>query len=904
MDASRHLRASGRAALLAACCALALGALPAPAHGASFARWSSYVPPPVKACPAAANATREPIGMWGCAGEAWRAGGPLSDWSFAGYGAGLEAIPDAPVAVDVRRDFEAAGDGVTDDTAAVLAALKATQAGGGVIFFPPGRYLLHNQLNISSNQVLRGAGRDATTLLFNTSLQQLYGWGPRWRAGQEASPYTWSGALISTQREKRMFNPSTLELGKVTRPAARGDRRLYVGNFTGSARAAAAAFKAGQWVSLGMFETPEADMARAFCNNRTDVGDRLGPDFGNRQMFSHMSRVTAVGPDWIELERPLHVDVALAFKPTLYRSFNFKVTGVGVEDLTVEFPWTPYLGHHEEPGYNAIEFEAATNSWVRRVRIINADSGIKLYSSIFNTVSDIEVGTSPKPRRGGRWYGRDEVMQDTDKDGHMAIALHWACFDNLVERFNITPIFYHELLVAGYSAHNVFSNGTGTDVCLDHHGGAPHNNLWTDIDLGSGQAAMRWSGAPQHFPFAGSNNVFWNVWASKIPASFDYAAGLEPSSRRTDNMRAPQRASRLPVMSRPASIQGYGQVVVDMPLDSQIPPIKEAGDWFIYYRPNQRVWPANLHAAMDATQAARLTPAPPLNGAPALMSALTGQLVYRPPVAAAPPKPAPVANATKAPAAPANATGARVVARAPAANATRAPAAAAAPARAPNATASLAPGALRSSNTSAAQPAVRASGTSPAPAPPAARTGVVQAQPAPKVPAQPAQRSAVASPAPAAAAKAAASAAASPGAAGTVQQPPAQRPAMQQPPAGTAPTVTVALPAVRLELPGVQVSLAAQRVTLPAEQPPQPAALALRPPPTLAALPLPGLPLPAPGLPLPALPLPAPGLALPALQQAHQQLLQAQQDMLAAIGLAQPPSMLPGLVDARRLVTG
>jgi hypothetical protein len=43
--------------------------------------------------------------------------------------------------------------------------------------------------------------------------------------------------------------------------------------------------------------------------------------------------------------------------------------------------------------------------------------------------------------------------------------------------------YYHDLLVAGYSSHNVFANGSGIDLCLDHHGGAPHNNLWTDIDL-------------------------------------------------------------------------------------------------------------------------------------------------------------------------------------------------------------------------------------------------------------------------------------------------------------------------------------------------------------------------------------------------------------------------------------
>lgn len=77
--------------------------------------------------------------MWGCKGEAWDSRGPLTDWAFAGYGAGLEQIPDLPVTIDVKRDFQAAGDGKTDDTAAVLAALKATEQKGGVIYFPPGK---------------------------------------------------------------------------------------------------------------------------------------------------------------------------------------------------------------------------------------------------------------------------------------------------------------------------------------------------------------------------------------------------------------------------------------------------------------------------------------------------------------------------------------------------------------------------------------------------------------------------------------------------------------------------------------------------------------------------------------------------------------------------------------------
>lgn len=213
--------------------------------------------------------------------------------------------------------------------------------------------------------------------------------------------------------------------------------------------------------------------------------------FKDKMVFTHSSRVLAAGPDWVDMERPLYADVQLHFKPLLYRSPNFKVTGVGIEDLTVEFPWTHYPGHHEgasrlapagwcthhtasltpscciactldkeisksipcgqlnaclsrllclpnpitEKGYNAIEFEAAVNSWIRRVRILNADAGIKIYASMFNTISDVQVSNYPSRRSGGTWQGKKTVV---DKDGHMAIALHWASFDNLVERFSIT----------------------------------------------------------------------------------------------------------------------------------------------------------------------------------------------------------------------------------------------------------------------------------------------------------------------------------------------------------------------------------------------------------------------------------------------------------------------------------
>src|SRR5438067_6776410 len=62
------------------------------------------------------------------------------------------------------RDYGATGDGVTDDTATVQAAINAARAGGGgIVFLPPGTYLTGGQ-TLYSRIHLRGSGGDATIL--------------------------------------------------------------------------------------------------------------------------------------------------------------------------------------------------------------------------------------------------------------------------------------------------------------------------------------------------------------------------------------------------------------------------------------------------------------------------------------------------------------------------------------------------------------------------------------------------------------------------------------------------------------------------------------------------------------------------------------------------------------------
>ncbi len=73
-----------------------------------------------------------------------------------------------PATVFNVRASGAEGDGVKDDTAAVLTALdKADKAGGGVVYFPRGRYRLSDALSIPRAPVLRGEKRELSCLAWS-----------------------------------------------------------------------------------------------------------------------------------------------------------------------------------------------------------------------------------------------------------------------------------------------------------------------------------------------------------------------------------------------------------------------------------------------------------------------------------------------------------------------------------------------------------------------------------------------------------------------------------------------------------------------------------------------------------------------------------------------------------------
>jgi hypothetical protein len=67
---------------------------------------------------------------------------------------------------NVKTGYGAQGNGTADDTSSIQAAINAAQnAGGGIVFFPPGTYKITGSLTITSNGVsLLGASRQVCTI--------------------------------------------------------------------------------------------------------------------------------------------------------------------------------------------------------------------------------------------------------------------------------------------------------------------------------------------------------------------------------------------------------------------------------------------------------------------------------------------------------------------------------------------------------------------------------------------------------------------------------------------------------------------------------------------------------------------------------------------------------------------
>ena len=447
--------------------------------------------------------------LWGAAGEKWKPEDRLPDFSYAGYHAGEAKIPTPAVKWDLKRDFHAAGDGRTDDSQALLNAIQSIR--NGVLFIPKGTYVISKRIDISKgNLILRGAGPNETILFFPNSLEALFGNKAK---GTEQSQWAFRPGLINFTGT----DPITAEtrLASVTAGALRGTRRLTIstGTYNGAVPRTSSSpttIKKGQWIRLVESDPPRASAATGSLIRHL-YGDLipLAPDstedlIGTRSVVRFLSRVKSVSGNQIELERALPYDVRAEWAPEIHR-FVPAVQEVGVEHLSIRFPWSAYPGHFKEKGYNALFFQDVSQCWINDVEIQNSDFGIDLSSTNFCTVSNVTLTTSASRAVGADAHGAN---------GHHGIDISRGT-ENLVTNFDVQTTFVHDISVEWYALHTAFSKGRGIDLNMDHHREANYSSLFSQLDLGAGTRPFNSGGSSNRGAHAGAYNTYWNIRAAR-----------------------------------------------------------------------------------------------------------------------------------------------------------------------------------------------------------------------------------------------------------------------------------------------------------------------------------------------------------------------------------------------------
>ncbi len=411
--------------------------------------------------------------LWGKHGEKWTAQSRLPDFSFSGYHFGEDPLPRPTVVANVR-DFGARGDGKHDDTKAFVRAIAETES--GTILVPEGRYVISDILWIKKpNLVLRGAGPDKTILFFPKSLDDVRPNPSQTTSGRPTSNYSWSGGFLWIKG-----NYGMKPISPIASECKRGEKKLVLEK--------AAELKVGQRVMVELVDTSEKTLFNHLYSG--DPGNTAKVDKPIRIRF--VSRIAAMNGKEIELERSLRFDLRKEWKPQLLH-FAPTVRETGIEDLAFEFPITPYQGHFTETGRNAIAINSAADCWVRNVRISNSDSGIYL-SGMFCTADRILIESERISHRG--------------TTGHHGVSFGTDC---MLQNFNFKTHFIHDITLSYLNAGNVSKNGKGTNLSLDHHKKANHENLFCNLDAGEGTDLWRCGGGAALGKNCGARGTFWCI---------------------------------------------------------------------------------------------------------------------------------------------------------------------------------------------------------------------------------------------------------------------------------------------------------------------------------------------------------------------------------------------------------
>ena len=326
----------------------------------------------------------------------------LPDFSYAGYHYFTKPIPDVTHPIFDVTSYGAIPNDHLSDQRAIVSAIAAAEANGsGIIFFPPGEFLVNTDADNnepiyihSSNIVLRGSGSRTG----GTVIRQV---NPRLQT--------------SNTRYARMFTfiPRDIRYSGLTRITESADRETFWITVADISR-----LKVGQWITINMNTKSTAGITEFLAPRSLNslTGKYYQKLFKEGITIHEEHSIAEIQGNRVRLGEPLRTDVNIAYN-WYVRSFPH-LEEVGVEDISFQTSYSEKFVHLVTKGWSLLKFHYCVNSWIRRTSFVNTTNGLNFTRSAAITAHQVTIAGNPghlcftNQDSHGIWIGLSEDISN------------------------------------------------------------------------------------------------------------------------------------------------------------------------------------------------------------------------------------------------------------------------------------------------------------------------------------------------------------------------------------------------------------------------------------------------------------------------------------------------------------
>lgn len=395
----------------------------------------------------------------------------LPDFSYAGYHFSEKEIPSVAGKKHFNvQDFGAWPNDDQFDDAAIQKAIDAAQnnPGGGVVFFPAGKFLIapdtnnKAQIRVSkSNIILKGSGSGQG----GTEIYQ---------------------ATMRVNGRQILFMPAsnnTKKLASVSKDAARESFWVEVTD--------PSALKEGQDVVI-RHRSEEFTRLYFAPLPLKPVWTRLFGEKGGMQI-QEIHTIEKIEGNRIKFKNPLHFDLKLVLSASFDLYSFVSIEECGIEDIRFTSNWKTYpeeFVHHKNAihdyAYEAIAMEYVKNSWVRNCVFSDWNEALMMRAGYQVSILNVDFN---------------------GKKGHTSVHARTG-YGVLIKNCHFNNAQHHGA-GTGYSASGtvITQCSLGSDQNFDIHSGQPYATLFDNIE---GGVFYNLGGPEPGHPHHGKHLVLWN----------------------------------------------------------------------------------------------------------------------------------------------------------------------------------------------------------------------------------------------------------------------------------------------------------------------------------------------------------------------------------------------------------